>query len=85
MIVSLLHDWTIDNYPFSDCKITSFLRNMEILPPLSVFCQLGFAKREDYYGAGSAMFPMPQAARKMEENLTKDVLRTCCVEMGLRH
>ena len=59
---------------------------MEILPPLSVFCQLGFAKREDYYyGAGSAMFPMPQAARKMEENLTKDVLRTCCVEMGLRH
>ena len=44
---------------------------MEILPPLSVFCQLGFAKREDYYGAGSAMFPMPQAARKMEENLTK--------------
>ena len=58
---------------------------MEILPPLSVFCQLGFAKREDYYGAGSAMFPMPQAARKMEENLTKDVLRTCFVEIGLRH
>ncbi len=54
MIVSLLDDWIIDkidNYPFSGCKITSFLRNMEILPPLSVFCQLSFAKRKDAIGS----------------------------------